>query len=153
MPKSIVAVLVVCVLALLSGCDTLYPLKPVPHLEAFRDTSQLYCVPPLIWKVRVNSDTGKQEVNCELIDGRYGFYGSRETEPVRLPRFREISSVDRVFCRSPADWGVGFYPKKSENIAVICKLPESMYMYPYGWYPWGGVYPGYWGGWYGYRMW
>ncbi|MDO8231846.1 MAG: hypothetical protein Q7T37_01410 [bacterium] len=148
MPKSIVTVLAVYVLALLSGCDTLHPLQAVPHIEVITSPSQqLYCKSPMIWKVRESS--GERQAVCEefgyspppLVD-----YKTVAEELKQLPNFREVSKVSQVFCRCPGAWEIRNDPKGQEGtskVAVVCRLPDRSMV---GWYwGWGGwwAYPGY----------
>lgn len=143
MPKSIVAVLVVYVGMLLSACDTLYPLRSVPHLEVFSSPTQLYCKEPLIWRVREGST--RKEAICEDVAysaPRYPWYGSTDTK--QFPPFREIGDVRQVFCRTPAVWEVRNDPKGPEGsskVVAICRAPDRLYAF-WGWGPWG-MYPGY----------
>ena len=148
MPRSIITIFSLYVLALLSGCDTLHPLQVVPHIEVIaKPSKQLYCAPPLIWTVRERSN--QWQAICEEI----GYSPPRPLNPYKpegeefkqLPPFREVSLVTQVFCRCPAVWEIRNDPKGEEGtskVAAICRLPERAML---GWYSWGGwwAYPGF----------
>lgn len=144
MLKGTVASLIVCISMLLGGC---YSLKPVPDLAVFSDVSLLFCGAPLIWTIEEDSDSPNGKIAiCGLPSNLYFSYGYMFWYPMQnkqeeklspLPVLQEIRHRSQVKCKPAADWEIRKNPNNPKGAIAICRVPNYVYVYQHGYYPYG----------------